>query len=52
MAKAVATSGERKKIQVMQTKLKVTKMLTYRPQGVGGVCPVFSDEGSERYGGR
>src|SRR5258708_1648853 len=39
MAKAVATSGERKKIQVRQTKWKVTKMLRYRPHWVTGGLP-------------
>ena len=56
MAKAVATSGERKKIQVRQTKLKVTKMLTYRPHWVGGAFALYflaqgleGAEGGEAY---
>src|SRR5260370_26753239 len=39
MAMAVATSGARKKIQVRQTKWKVTKMLRYRPHRVTGRLP-------------
>ena len=47
MAKAVATSGERKKIQVRQTKWKVMKMLRYRPHWVECVCLDFLTEGLE-----